>query len=148
MFEHLVSFFFCVSDLLQFSEGEKKIEKAFFLWTFFPPPLSVHSPESLPVNFCISLSSLPLWFSSHNSLPLWAPGLEGTEVVGGQIRFLYNNGNSIRKWRGGGHCRVSNLGLHFPESSRLAGRDIRRRSNTRRRSAGWEEDREVRHPTR
>lgn len=64
--------------------------------------------------------------SAHNRFPLWAPALKGTEVVGGQVRFLYNNGNSIRKWRGGGHCCVSDLGLRFPESSRLAGRDIGR----------------------
>lgn len=106
----------------------------------FSPPLSARSSESLPVDSCVSRSSLPHTVDS----PLGAPSPKATEVIGGQSRCLCNNGNSIRNWRGVGRYGVSNPGLYFPESSRLAGGGIRRET----RSAGWEEDREVPGPPR
>lgn len=145
MFEHVYNFpseyaIYCSSGK---GGGEKKLFANFY---FFSSSFCAQPRE--PPSQSISLSSLPLWFSSHNRLPLRAPRLKGTEVVGGQIRFRCNNGNSIRKWRGGGSCRVGKPGLHFSESSRPAGREVRPRSRTRGGSAGREEDREVRHPPR
>lgn len=121
--------------LLQTSDGKpsEKLSVNFFSSSFCP---QLREPPS----------RLPLITSSRSRLPLRAPGPKAAEVIGGQIRCLYNNGNSIRKWRGVGRYCVSHRGLYFPESSWLAGGEIRRRSSTQTRSAGWEEDREVPRP--
>lgn len=106
----------------------KERGKTFPVNLFYSPPLFsslftwLHNPEcSLDREGTISVPH-PLITpdSPHNTNFPSVHQFEEKRGSGG-VWFLYNNGNSIRKWRGGGEC---DLRLRFSQSHWDAGRGI------------------------